>query len=288
MATAAMMVERLAGAIGRAATRLPDDVVQALEAARDRESSDRARAQLEAILENVRIARTEGVPLCQDTGVQTFFVRAGVASPFLADLGPWLAEAVGRATAKTPLRPNTVHPLTGENPGDNSGVGMPIIHWDLVDGDDVRITILPKGGGSENMSALKMLPPGVGITGIKKAIVDHVIACGGKPCPPTILGIGIGGGADAAMKLGKQAVLRPIGSIHPDERVAALEQELLALVNETGVGAMGVGGATSCLAVHVEIVHRHPASLPLGILVQCWADRRVGVRILADGTCEVV
>ncbi|UCF10915.1 MAG: fumarate hydratase [Candidatus Bipolaricaulota bacterium] len=282
------MVERLAEAIGRAATRLPEDVVRALESARAAERSARAAAQLDAILENVRIASDEGVPLCQDTGIQTFFVEAGVGSPFLADLRGWIGEAVVRATEETPLRPNTVHPLTGANPGDNSGVGMPVIHWDLVDGEDLRITILPKGGGSENMSALKMLPPGVGIAGIKKAIVDHVIACGGKPCPPTVLGIGIGGGADAAMKLGKHALLRPVGSAHPDDRVAALEEELLELVNETGVGAMGVGGDTSCLAVHVEIAHRHPASLPLGILVQCWADRRAAVLIAADGTLEVV
>jgi fumarate hydratase subunit alpha len=165
---------------------------------------------------------------------------------------------------------------------------MPMVHWDLVDGDAVRIAILPKGGGSENMSALMMLPPGVGLKGIKRAIVDHVIACGGKPCPPTILGIGIGGGADVAMKLGKRAVLRTLGSAPEDPQVGALERELLALVNGTGVGAMGVGGATTCLGVHVEVAHRHPASLPLGILVQCWADRRATLRVDASGGIEVV
>jgi fumarate hydratase subunit alpha len=283
----AAIVDGLVDGLRRAATQLPGDVIAALGAARERESSERAAAQLDAILDNVRIAGEGALPICQDTGVQTFFVEAGERSPHLSELRAWMEAAVGRATEEIPLRPNTVDPLTGENPGDNSGRGMPLIHWAIVEGDAVRIVILPKGGGSENMSALKMLPPGVGLKGIKKAIVDHVIACGGKPCPPTVLGIGIGGGADIAMNLGKHAVLRPLGSAAGDPRVAALEREILALVNATGVGAMGVGGDTSCLAVHVEIAHRHPASLPLGILVQCWADRRATVHLDAAGRIEV-
>ena len=138
------------------------------------------------------------------------------------------------------------------------------------------------------MSALKMLSPGVGIKGIKKAVVEHIVSCRGWPCPPTIVGVGIGGGADIALKLGKKAVLREIGSQHVDPEAAELEHELLELLNMTGVGPMGVGGATTCLAVHVEYAHRHPASLPLGILVQCWADRRSRVRLKADGTAEVM
>lgn len=282
------MIQALGQALQQAATELPPDVHAALRAARARETSSMGAAQLDAILENVDVARNGAIPMCQDTGIQTFFVEAGVQSPFLADLKGWMEEAVRQATAAIPLRPNTVDPFTGANPGDNSGPGMPLITWDLVDGDDVRITLLPKGGGSENMSALKMLPPGVGLKGIKKAVVQHVVSCGGKPCPPTIVGVGIGGGADVAMKLGKKAVLRQIGSHHPMPQVAALERELLDLVNRTGVGPMGVGGDTTCLAVHVESTYRHPASLPLGILVQCWADRRAHIRLTADGTAEVI
>lgn len=278
----------LAAALKQAATVLPQDVVSALQAARERETSPMGAAQLEAILENISLARDGSIPMCQDTGIQTFFVEAGVDSPFLKDLRRWISDAVVQATTDIPLRPNTVDPLTGANPGDNSGRFMPFINWELVDGDDVVISMLPKGGGSENMSALKMLLPGVGIKGIKKAIVEHIVSCQGNPCPPTILGIGIGGGADIAMKLGKTAVLRKIGSQHPVSEVAALERELLKLVNMTGVGPMGVGGETTCLAVHVEVAHRHPASLPLGILVQCWADRRARVRLAADGTAEVM
>ena len=138
------------------------------------------------------------------------------------------------------------------------------------------------------MSALKMLSPAVGIKGIKRAVVEHIVSCRGWPCPPTIVGVGIGGGADIAMKLGKKAVLREIGSQNTASEAAALERELLELVNMTGVGPMGVGGETTCLAVHVEYAYRHPASLPLGILVQCWADRRARVRLAADGTAEVI
>ena len=275
-------------ALKQAATVLPHDVVTALQAARTRETSSMGAAQLDAILENVAVARDGSIPMCQDTGIQTFFVEAGVHSPFLKDLKNWISEAVAQATATVPLRPNTVDPFTGNNPGDNSGRFMPFINWELVDGDNVVISVLPKGGGSENMSALKMLTPGVGIKGIKKSVVEHIVSCQGKPCPPTILGVGIGGGADIAMKLGKKAVLREIDSQHPDTAAATLERELLELVNMTGVGPMGVGGETTCLAVHVEYAYRHPASLPLGILVQCWADRRARVRLNADGIAEVI
>jgi len=278
----------LLAALKQAATQLPQDVVAALQAARKRETSSMGAAQLDAILENVSVARTGSIPMCQDTGIQTFFVEAGVDSPFLKDLKGWISEAVVQATADIPLRPNTVDPFTGKNPGDNSGLFMPYINWELVDGDSVLISVLPKGGGSENMSTLKMLSPGVGMVGIKKAVVEHIVSCQGKPCPPTIVGLGIGGGADIAMKLGKKAVLREIGSQNANSEAAELERELLELLNMTGVGPMGVGGETTCLAVHVEYAHRHPASLPLGILVQCWADRRARVRLNADGTAEVI
>lgn len=277
----------LVGAIRKAATILPADVVSALKRAQDRETSALAKGQLEAILRNIEIAAEASIPMCQDTGVQTFFVEAGVESPYLGRLAPLIAEAVAEATESVPLRPNTVNPFTGENPGNNLGRFMPFIHWELVEGDSIEITLLPKGGGSENMSALKMLAPGLGLKGIKKAVVNHVIACEGKPCPPTIVGVGIGGGADIAMKLAKKAILREVGSHHPDKAVAALEEELLELVNSTGVGPMGVGGKTTALSVQVEYAYRHPASLPLGILIQCWADRRAKVRLAADGSIEV-
>ena len=270
-----------------AATQLPSDVVDALRAARERETSTLGAAQLNAILENVSVAREGSIPMCQDTGIQTFFVEVGSDSPFLGQVKDWIDRAVVEATDAIPLRPNTVDPFSGTNPGDNTGRFMPLINWEMIDGDEIRIAVLPKGGGSENMSTVKMLPPGVGLKGIKRAVVEHVVSCRGKPCPPTIVGVGIGGGADIALKLGKKAILREIGSAHPEPAVAAFERELLELINMSGVGPMGLGGRTTSLAVHVEHAHRHPASLPLGILMQCWADRRAHVRLAADGTIEV-
>ncbi|MCD5416745.1 fumarate hydratase [Candidatus Bipolaricaulota bacterium] len=278
-------------AVKQAATILPSDVVDALKRAEAKERSDLAKGQLSAILKNCEIARTGALPICQDTGIQTFFVEAGMSSPYLAKLrviGAFIAEATAEATVAIPLRPNTVDPFTGKNPGDNLGRFMPYINWELVDGDEIMITLLPKGGGSENMSALMMLTPGVGMEGLKEAVVDHVVACGGKPCPPTIVGLGIGGGADIALKLAKRALLRDVGSRHPEPVVASLEGEILELLNMSGLGPMGIGGVTTALAVHVEYAFRHPAALPLGIVLQCWADRRAKVRITADGRVEVI
>jgi len=277
----------LVEAMTMAATQLPADIVAALQSARARETSELATEQLDAILSNVNIARAGSIPMCQDTGIQTFFVSLGQDSPFLGHLQEWLAQAVREATDVIPLRPNTVHPFSGANPGDNTGCRMPLVNWEVAEGGDIEIVVLPKGGGGENMSALKMLPPGVGIKGIQRAIVEHVVSCGGKPCPPAVLGIGIGGGADTAMKLAKRAILRTVGLAHPEQTVATFERELLEMINMSGVGPMGLGGATTALAVHVEYAHRHPASLPLGIVVQCWAARQARVRIRPDGTTEV-
>lgn len=276
----------LGEAIGQAATILPQDVVEALEAARAREAGP-ARVQLEAILENVRIAREDKLPICQDTGTISFFVKMGTNFPYLEALLGALPEAARAATKAVPLRPNTVHPFTGKNPGDNTGRHIPAVTWEMVEGEEAEVHILPKGGGSENCAALKMLSPGVGLRGVKDAVVEHVVNCGGLPCPPTVVGVGIGGGADLALKLGKVALLRPLGQRHPEPEVAALEAELEELINASGVGPMGLGGKTTVLAVHADYAHRHPASLPVGIVVQCWAHRRVTVRISADGRVEV-
>jgi fumarate hydratase subunit alpha len=280
------LVERIVEALRRAATVLPADVVAALEAARDREEGP-ARVQLEAILENIHLAKEKAVPICQDTGVQTFFVRVGTKFPYLEELRGTIPEAVRQATEAVPLRPNTVHPFTRVNPGDNTGRFIPYVTWELVPGDSAEIHLLPKGGGSENCCKLVMLTPAVGIPGVVEVVVEHIANCRGLPCPPTVVGVGIGGGADLSLKLGKLALLRPVGERHPEPEVAALEEELEELINALGVGPMGLGGKTTVLAVHVEYAHRHPASLPVGIVVQCWADRRARVRISPKGEITV-
>lgn len=272
--------------IQKAETELPQDVVKALEKANKIEEGV-AKTQIEAILTNIDLAKKSKRPMCQDTGIQTFFVSVGVDFPEISKLKDVIANGVKTATREIPIRPNTVDPFTNENHKDNTGEQIPYITWDFTEGSDVTITALPKGGGSENMSKLGMLKPGVGIEGVKDFVVEEMKKTGGQPCPPTVVGVGIGGGADLAMKLGKKAILRPVGVRHKDKNIAKIEEELIERINASGIGPMGLGGKTTVLDVHVEKAHRHPASLPVGIVVQCWADRRAQMVIHADGRWEV-
>jgi len=268
--------------IKKAETELPEDVISSLEKAYSVEEGI-AKTQIGAILENIKLARESKRPMCQDTGIQTFFVEIGFDFPHISKLKNLIIDAVKEATIEVPLRPNTVHPLTNENHKDNTGGHVPYITWDFVEGSDVSITAFPKGGGSENMSKLGMLKPGVGIEGVKDFVVEEMIKAAGNPCPPTVVGVGIGGGADLSLKLGKKALLRPVGVRNKDKIIASIEKELIERINENGSGPMGLGGKTTVLDVHVEIAHRHPASLPVGIAVQCWADRRARMVINSDG-----
>ena len=272
--------------IKKAETELPSDVVNALKNAHKIETGV-AKIQLEAILENIDLAKKTKRPMCQDTGIQTFFITVGIDFPKILDLKTLIDDAVKIATIQIPLRPNTVDPLTGLNHKDNIGSYIPYITWEFTNGNNVSITAFPKGGGSENMSKLGMLKPGVGIEGVKNFIVDEVIRAGGNPCPPTVVGVGIGGGADLALKLGKKALLRPVGTHSKDKKIAEIENELIKRINDSNIGPMGLGGKTTVLDLHIEIAHRHPASLPVGIVVQCWANRRAHMIIYKDGSWEV-
>jgi fumarate hydratase subunit alpha len=269
-----------------AVTDLPQDVSKGLEQALEKESNKTAKSQLEAILENVSLARKQSIPMCQDTGIQIFYLSVGANFPLLDKLPIILKRAVQRATNEIPLRPNTVNPVLHKNPGDNTGLHIPWINWRVVKGTELVITALPKGGGSENVCQLGMLNPGQGLKGMKQFVIDSVIAAGAKPCPPTILGIGIGGGADICMKIAKEQLLRPIGHRHENPKIAKLEEELLAAINRTGIGPMGLGGDTTCLDVHIDVAMRHPASFPVGLAVQCWAARRASVLITEDGKAQ--
>lgn len=272
--------------IKKAETELPEDVINALKKAYDIEKGI-AKTQIEAILKNIELAKKTKRPMCQDTGIQTFYVNVGYDYPYIKQLKKLITEAVQKATSDVPLRPNTVDPFTGKNHKDNTGEYIPYITWDFTDGSDVVITVFPKGGGSENMSKLGMLKPGVGIKGVKDFVVDEMLKAGGFPCPPTVVGIGIGGGADLSLKLGKKALLRPVGMRHSDKTIASLEEELIKEINKSGIGPMGLGGKTTVLDVHIEKAHRHPASLPVGLVVQCWAARRADMILHADGSWEV-
>lgn len=267
-------------------TEIPSDVITALQHAYSIETGA-AKIQLEAMLANVDMAKKKRCPMCQDTGILTFFVNIGTDFHEAGILKQVIEHAVARATLEIPLRPNTVDPMTSKNHGDNLGSYLPHILWDFEPGDAVHILIVPKGSGSENMSALAMLSPSVGLDGVKAFVVDVVKKAGGRPCPPIVVGVGVGGSADLAMNLGKHALLRPVGTRHSEQSIASLEESLLERINKTGIGPMGLGGKTTALDVHVEVAHRHPASLPVGVVIQCWVDRRASMIIHQDGSWEV-
>jgi fumarate hydratase subunit alpha len=269
-----------------AVIQLPHDVKEALQRAYREETSKAGKVNLKAILTNVEFAEKLETPICQDTGTIIFYVKAGAQAKRLGKIEAALQRATKRATREVPLRPNAVDPLTRKNSGDNTGRLIPHINWEITAGDSLEITALPKGGGSENVSALGMLTPGQGINGLKKFLIDTVIKAGAKPCPPNILGVGIGGGADIAIKIAKKALLRPINQPNPNPELAILEKELCEAANLTGIGPMGLGGKFTVLGVNIEYAHRHPASYPAAVAYQCWAARRATARINADGTVE--
>ncbi|NLO07817.1 MAG: fumarate hydratase [candidate division WS1 bacterium] len=256
-------------------TNLPGDVFAALADARARETSPIASEVLDQLLLNAERAEATGLPLCQDTGVAVVFVDLGQDAHLV---GGGLQEAVDagvrRGYEEGYLRKSVVRdPLDrSTNTGDNTPA---VVHLRLVPGDRVTVHFAPKGGGSENMSALWMLTPSQGRQGVVEAIAAQISAAGGMPCPPLVLGIGLGGTFELSALLAKRALLRPLGEPSPLSEVAELEREVLEAVNATGVGPMGLGGNTTALAVHIERHPCHIASLPLALNVQCHAARHM-------------
>ena len=261
--------------IKQAETELPDDVIVALKNALTLEDNPTAKTQLSAILENIKTAETRNIPMCQDTGILVFFVEIGRQLCIDFDLDAVIIQGVKQATLSVPLRPNAVDPLTRKNSGDNTGDGLPDINYSFVDGDALTITVAPKGAGSENMSTLRMLKP-TQINMVKQFIVETVLNAGGMPCPPIVVGVGIGGSFDKSARLAKRALLRDLD--HMDE----YELEILDAINSLGIGPMGLGGRTTALAVHVEKSHCHTASLPVAVNIQCWANRHASVILRAE------
>ena len=267
---------------------IPQDLRDALAAARDRETSVTGIRVLETIHRNVEIADEQKNLVCQDTGIAVYYCRVGEDFP-LHPAGIYRALRAGteKATVEHPLRSNTVHTLTRENTGPNVGYRVPIVHWDFIpDWDGLDVKCVPKGSGSENMTFLKMLVPADGVNGIKRFVLESIVGAGGKPCPPGIVGIGIGGSADYAMHLAKEAIARPIGTRNPDPLVAQLEDELYDLLNETGIGPMGLGGDVTVLSVHVEHADTHMTLNPVAVNYQCWAARRATAHVAADGSVD--
>lgn len=283
----AKIVENVAfNILKQAVIYLPEDVKQALKKAYAEETSETGKTQLKAILDNIELAEKYQAPVCQDTGTIIFYVKAGAKAKDLDKIEEALTSATRRATKEVPLRPNSVDPFTQKNSGDNTGRYIPFLHWEIVPGDSLELTVMTKGGGSENVCVTGMLVPGEGIKGLKKFVVDAVISAGAKPCPPNILGVAIGGGADIAMKLAKKTLLKPLNEPNQDPEIAKLEKEIFEAANMTGIGPMGLGGKTTVLGVHVDYAFRHPASFPAAVAFNCWAARRASARINADGTVE--
>jgi fumarate hydratase subunit alpha len=256
---------------------LPEDIERKLLEIREKEEG-LSRIVVDSIIENIKYAREEKVPICQDTGIIEFFVKC---SGEFKKIKKVIEEAIRRAVKEVPIRANTVNPFTRENQGENLGRFHPIIHFEYEDNDFIEIDILAKGAGSENVSRVYMLDPLKGIKGIKEAVIDTVRKADGKPCPPIIVGIGIGGNMELAIHLSKYALLRPINQRSSYEVARNLEEELIEEINNLGIGPMGFGGKTTALNVAIEWAHCHTASLPLCVNIQCWALRRIS--ILYDG-----
>lgn len=261
----------------KAAIVLGNDVKKALEDALKVEDNELARLNIESILKNIKLAEEKQIPMCQDTGLPVVFVKLGNVE--VENLRAGIEEGIEKATKEIPIRPNIVDPITRENTNINVGDYIPPINIELIDEDYLEITILPKGFGSENNNAMKMALPAEGIQGIKDFVVESVLKAKGKPCPPTVIGVGIGGTSDLCLKLGKKALLGEVGKRNPDPEIAKLELEILEEINKSGIGPMGLGGKTTTLDVKILKAHTHTAGLPVGVCVQCWADRHATTKI---------
>jgi fumarate hydratase subunit alpha len=263
-------------------------VKEDLQNALRQEEEEVTRHQLETILENISIAEDRDIPVCQDTGVPIFFVKAGRNWSAIQEVSAAITEGTVKATKAIPLRENVIHPLTKENSGTNTGWRMPFIYYEMTPEDFSEIQVLLKGFGSEAKTSLAYIPTSEDvIKGTLKFVLDCVRKGFGEPCPPYILGVGMGGTSDIAAILAKKAFLRlPLGKKNPDPAAADLEEKLLKAVNATGIGSMGMGGKTTALAVHVELCGTHSAAVPVVVAIQCWADRQAAVRIHSNGTFE--
>jgi len=268
---------------------IPPDVREGLRGALARETNLVARGIFHTILKAIDVSDRTHTLVCQDTGIPIFWITIGRG--VVVDGARMLAalrRGVERATVETPIRSSIVSPIERENRQTSSGEGIPVFHVEFSQEiDHIDILMMPKGSGSESMSFLKMLLPADGINGIKKFVLDTCVGAAGRPCPPTIIGVGIGGSSDVCVTLAKKATLRPVGERHPDPKIAALEVELLDAINSTGIGPMGLGGDTTALDLHVETAWTHITLNPVAVNMQCWRGERRRARVYAGGRVEV-
>ena len=271
-----------------AATELPVEYVEEIKKGLEETDGAVGRSQLGNILEDIDLARKGSKPMCQDTGIVAFMVKVGDNFPLRSRLKEILVNATRRATEEVPLRPNAVDMFKG-NTRDNVGLNgyVPMMFIDLVPGGDLEIIVMPKGGGSTNIAAHRMLKPGLGWKGIKQFVIEALAEAGSLGCPPYFVGVGIGGGEDLCMTLAKKALLKPFKSRNENPDVAAIEDELLEKVNQLGIGVMGLGEGPTALDLHIELAARHPASLPVGVVISCWALRHARAVITGEGEVSI-
>jgi fumarate hydratase subunit alpha len=249
---------------------LEPDILDKLLAARDREESPLAKNGLEMLVTNANIASREQIPVCQDTGIGVVFVSIGQEVIVQGNLEEAIQEGIRAGYADGFLRKSVCDPITRKNTGTNVPA---VIHLEMVPGAKLRLGFLPKGCGSENMSGLVMLPPSAGIPGVEEYVVQKVKDAGSNPCPPVVVGVGLGGTFEKAALLAKKSLMRPLGDANPDAKVAEIEQRILQRINREGQGVMGWGGVNTALAVHMETYPTHIASLPVAVNIQCHAHR---------------
>jgi tartrate/fumarate subfamily iron-sulfur-dependent hydro-lyase alpha chain len=268
---------------------IPPDVVAAIRRAAARESKEVGRRIFSHYLQSIDLGKDRGMMVCQDTGIPIYWVDIGGKLRLDgARLSQSIVRGTERATREHSLRSSIVSPLTRQNRQTSTGERIPAIHFEFVpDSDVLDILFMPKGSGSENMSFMKMLVPADGVAGIKRFVLEQVIGAGAKPCPPTIVGVGIGGSSDLCMTLAKKATSRPLGTSNPDPQLAALEAELLDVINQTGIGPQGLGGDTTALAVHIESAWTHITCNPVAVNLQCWRAERRRAKLWTDGKVEI-
>jgi fumarate hydratase subunit alpha len=254
-----------------ATTVLNPDVLEAYAQGLAQEVSPQGKDVFKQLVDNARIARQESISLCQDAGMAVVFIEIGQDVHFAGpDLTAAVNEGVRQGYAEGFLRPSTLDPISRENYGDNTPA---IVHLDMVPGGQVRIHVLPKGFGGENMSRVALFHPGAGLEGVREFVINRVREAGANPCPPVIVGVGIGGNFEKCTLIAKKSLLRPVGRRHPDAVIAKLEQEFLYAINRTGIGPQGLGGRITALAVHIETYPTHIGSLPVAVNLQCHSHR---------------
>lgn len=250
---------------------LSQNVLDTIKKSIDKEESSVGKEVLRELINNANLARDEHIPICQDTGLAVTFMEVGQDVHIIGgSLNDAINEGVRRGYAKGYLRKSACHPFTRKNTGDNTPA---IIHVKIVPGDKIKITVLPKGGGSENYGSVRMLVPSEGKEGVKTLVLEMVTKGGPNPCPPIIVGVGIGGNFETSALLSKEALMEPLGKRSDDPEIAALEEELLWAINKTGIGPQGYGGIVTALDVHVKMMPCHIASLPVAVNIQCHAHR---------------